>query len=102
MFNIRKNSSQEALHERLLRDNALREAHALFESMGADAIDQVTDRLRKLGESADERRHERLIIVELERLERLERKGPAIGTLVIWKPPLLSLATLRRLLGRRR
>jgi hypothetical protein len=102
MFNPRARISDKAAHDKLLRDRAIEEAGALFRSYGASAIDEVSAGLTDLSKTLDERRHARLMIVELERLDRLQRQGPPATSLVVWKPPLFSLAWLRSRFGGKR
>lgn len=103
MFNPRARISSRAEHDRLLRDRAVAEAAALFRVHGADAIYAVSLSLIEERKNADERRHDRLVIVELERLDRLHRNGAGSATaLVVWKPPLFSMARFKGLFRKRR
>ena len=98
MFNLGARISDKAAHDKLLRDRAIEEAGTLFRAYGAAAIGEVSAGLTDQKKTSDERRQTRLMIVELERLDRLQRQGPRTTDLVVWKPPLFSLARLRSLL----
>ena len=102
MFNPRARISSKAEHDRLLRERANEEAATLFQTHGVDAVAMVTDGLIGGAKDADERRHDRLVILEIERLDRLRRNGSPASALVVWKPPLLSLARLRHFLRGKR
>jgi hypothetical protein len=99
MFNPKAKISSRAEHDRLLRINAIDEAGALFRRHGSAAIRLASVGLIDRSKTADERRYDRLMIVELERLDRLQRHGPPTTVLTSWKPPLLSRAGLAALLG---
>lgn len=101
MFNPKARISSRAEHDRLLRERALEEASALFHAHGAVAIAMVSNSLIGGTKDADERRHDRLVIVELERLDRLRRKGPPSTSLVVFRPALFGFARLAALMRRR-
>jgi hypothetical protein len=86
-----------------LRIRATEEAASLFRRLGGDAAIQLASAdLLDQSKTAEERRHNRLMIVELERLHRIERYGPPSYALAVWKPPLFSMAGLRSLFRARR
>ena len=85
----------------MLRERAVEEAATLFHTHGVDAVDMITAGLIGGDKDANERRHDRLVIVEIERLDRLRRNGSPATALVVWKPPLLSLARIRDFLRKR-
>ncbi len=85
--------------ERDLREQALRDAAKLFHDHGARAIAMVSDRLIDQSRSAAERRCDRLTLLAVERLDRERRQGTGSAALVVWKPPLLSLAGIAGLFG---
>ncbi len=97
MFNPQAKINSRAEHDRLLRLHAIDEAGALFRKQGGDAIPQVSAGLTDQSKTADERRYDRLMIVELERLDRLRRHGPPSTALAVWKPPLFSRAGIAAL-----
>jgi hypothetical protein len=97
MVNTRRRISAQALDERLLQQTAIEDAAGLFRAYGVAAIDIVNDGLLDQSKTPAGRRHDRLMIIELERLDRLQRQGPRAGQIIVWKPPLFSLATLRAL-----
>ena len=99
MFNPKAKIISRAEHDRLLRLHAIEEAGALFRRHGGDAIRLASAGLIDKAKTADERRYDRLMIVELERLDRLQRYGPSTTTLAVWKPPLVSRAGLAALFG---
>jgi hypothetical protein len=105
MFNPQAKISSRAEHDRLLRLHAIEEAGALFRRHGGEAIRLASAGLVDPAKTADERRYDRLMIVELERLDRLQRYGPPPMSLAVWKPPLVSRAGLAALvdalIGRR-
>lgn len=103
MFNPHAKIGSKAAHDRLLRDRAIEEGATLFRKLGGDAaIRLVSEGLLDRSKSADERRHDRLMIVELERLDRIQRHGPPSYALAVWKPPLFSIARLKTFFGGRR
>ena len=96
MFNPHAKIGSRAAHERLLRDRAIEEGGALFRRLGGEeALRSVSAGLLDPSKSADERRYQRLMIVELERLDRIRRYGPPTHALTVWKPPLFSMARLK-------
>ena len=99
MFNPKAKIGSRAEHDRLLRLHAIEEAGALFRRHGGAAIRLASASLTDQSKTADERRYDRLMIVELERLDRLQRHGPSTTALAVWKPPLLSPAGLAALFG---
>lgn len=99
MFNPNAKIGSRAEHDRLLRLHAIEEAGALFRRHGGSAIRLASAGLVDQSKSADERRYDRLMIVELERLDRLQRHGPPSTALAAWKPPLASRAGLAALFG---
>ena len=99
MFNPRARISPKAVHDRQLRDQATTEGRALYEAMGEDGIHIKLLDLRDPSRGAEERRHTRLMMVEMERLYRIERYGPPTHQLAVWKPPFFSMARLKAFLG---
>ena len=99
MFNPRARISPKAVHDRQLRDQAMIEGRALYEAMGEDGIHLKALELRDPSPNAEERRHTRLMMVEMERLYRIERYGPPMHELAVWKPPCFSMARLKAFLG---
>jgi len=99
MFNPKAKISSRAEHDRLLRLHAIEEAGALFRRHGSAAIRTASAGLIDRSKTADERRYDRLMIVELERLDRLQRQGPTSTMLAVWKPPLISRAGIASLIG---
>jgi hypothetical protein len=99
MFNPDAKISSRAEHDRLLRLHAIDEAGAIFRKYGVAAIEIVSAGLVDQSKTADERRYDRLMIVELERLDRLQRHGPPSTGIVPWKPPLFSRAGIAALFG---
>jgi hypothetical protein len=91
-----------ALQDRMLREKAAEDAGVLFRTHGAPAGDIVWASLKNPAKSLDERRHARLMIVEIERLDRLGRQAVGSTSLVVWKQPLFSLTRLRSLFRRER
>jgi hypothetical protein len=86
-----------AARERELRAAAAADAITLYRELGAGAVDLLTRRALQPESSADDRRRDRLARLEVERLDRLARNGPTTA-LVLWKPPLFSMARLKGLL----
>jgi hypothetical protein len=95
MFKPQARISDRAVHDQLLHQRAIEEAGVLFRTHGVAAVEGVTAGLVDQTKTADERRYARLMIVEIERLDRLQRQGGPSTSLVVWKPPLFSLARLR-------
>ena len=95
---IRRESAS-AVRERDLRERALGDAAALFHEHGRHAIAMVSDRLTDQSRDAAERRCDRLTLLAVERLDREQRQGTRATALVVWKPPLLSLAGIAGLFG---
>ena len=91
-----------AAREQALRKAAADDAASLYREHGANAVELLTGRTLRPDSSADERRRDRLARLEVERLDRVTRNGPAGNALVIWKPPLFSFGRLRGLLHIRR
>jgi hypothetical protein len=103
MFNPHAKINSPAAHERLLRIRATEEAASLFRRLGGEAAIRLASAdLLDQSKTAEERRHNRLMIVELERLDRIERYGPPSQAPVVWKPPLFSMARLRSFLRTKR
>ena len=94
----RSKISNRAIQERAAAKNAVAEAEELFRTKGAYAIDDVSDRLTDQDRAADKRRHDRLVLLELERLDREARKGVPKYWVTVWKPPVFSKAWFKRLL----
>lgn len=88
----------DATREKALRRQAIEEAADLFRSHGSGAVQLVTRRSHEPGLSSEDRRRLRLARVELERLEREQRRRSG-RALVVWKPSLFSMAGLARLFG---
>lgn len=99
MFNPRARISPKAVHDRQLRDEATTEGKALYEATGEDGIHLTLLELRDPSRNAEERRHTRLMLVEMERLYRIDRYGPPTHQLALWKPPFFSMARLKAFLG---
>jgi hypothetical protein len=91
--------SSAAQRERELRDTANQEAAQLFARHGDAALGIVADRLVDQDRSPEQRRADRLTLLEVERLDRDRRQGSSSGALVMWKPPLFSLAGIAGLFG---
>jgi hypothetical protein len=85
--------------ERELRQRAIAEAAELFRADGHHAIEAVTARAKDRSKTVDERRFDRLTLLEVERLDRLQTERRASQALTIWKPALFSLAGFAALLG---
>jgi len=102
MFNPQAKISSRAEHDRLLRLHAIDEAGALFRKHGGEAVAIASVGLLDPSKTAEERRYDRLMIVEIERLDRLRLYGPSSTTLAIWKPPLFSRAWFGALLRSKR
>jgi hypothetical protein len=88
----------------MLREKATEDAGVLFRTHGAPAADRVWASLKDPAKLLDDRRHARLMVVEIERLDRLGRQAVKSTSLVAWKQPFFSLTRLRSLFrrGRRR
>jgi hypothetical protein len=89
-----------AERERTLRAEATAEAAALYREHGAGAMAILTGRMTSPDAGADQRRHNRLAKLEVERLDRAARNQPwsdVLGTSK--KPSLFSRAGLAGLLG---
>jgi hypothetical protein len=83
-----------SFHGQSLREAARLNAGPVFASMGARSIGAVSARLRDVSLSSEQRRYVRLMIVELERLERLDRRhraGRGSNYLVVFKRRIFSL-----------
>lgn len=93
----RKKISDRALQERAAAKGAAEEAEKLFSARGAYAIDDVSDRLLDQQRPPEQRRYDRLVLLELERLDREARKGAPRYWVTVWKPPMFSKAWFKRL-----
>lgn len=81
--------SDSAARERQLRDAANEEAAALFERHGDGAVAILSDRLVDQSRSPEQRRADRLALLEVERLDRQRRQGASAQTaLVVWRPSM--------------
>jgi hypothetical protein len=85
--------------ERELRRRAITEAAELFRADGAAAVGAVLALAKDQSKTIDERRFDRLTLLELERLDRLETERRASQALTLWKPALFSVAGIAALLG---
>jgi len=85
--------------ERELRQRALRLAAEMFRADGPAAIPAVLALAKDRSKTIDERRFDRLTLLELERLDRLETERSAAAALAPWKPALVSVAGLAALVG---
>ena len=83
--------------ERELRERAVVEATDLFRAEGPGAIPAVLARAKDQAKTIDERRFDRLTLLELERLDRLQNEKRASNALALWKPALFSLAGIAAL-----
>ncbi|MDB5738544.1 MAG: hypothetical protein JWO65_2212 [Sphingomonas bacterium] len=99
MFSPRARISSKAEHDRLLQLRAVEEAGTLFLQLGVGEVHRLTAGLTDMTKTADERRYIRLMILEIERLDRERRRKPGSTALVIFKPSLFSRAGLARLFG---
>ncbi len=97
MSTPRKRSTADA--ERDLREQALRDADALFRVHGQRAIAVVSGRLIDQTRSTAERRCDRLTLLAVERLDREQRQGTRSAAMVVWKPSRFSLAGIAGLFG---
>jgi hypothetical protein len=77
LFTPDANLFSRAEQERLFRRRAVEEAGVLFAQRGAEAAAFVARELRAQELTAEERRYHRLVILELERLDRQRRHGEA-------------------------
>jgi hypothetical protein len=95
--------STAAEQERQLRDTAIGEAAELFARHGSHAAAIVSDRLVDQSRTPEQRRADRLALLEVERLDRTRRQGPSNTALVVWKPSVWSrIASLFGVKARRR
>lgn len=94
--------SDSAQRERELREAAVEEAAQLFTRHGSNAVALLSDRLIDQSRSPEQRRADRLALLEVERLDRDRRQGSSGTALVVWRAPLLSWAGLKALFGIRR
>jgi hypothetical protein len=99
MFSPRARISSKAEHDRLLQRRSVEEAGTLFVQRGVEEVYRLSAGLTDMAKTADERRYIRLMIVEIERLDRERRRKPGSTALVVFKPPLFSRAGLARLFG---
>lgn len=92
------------IDEKHLRARALQEAAELYRSHGTGALDLLAEWGLDPQATEHDRRRFRLARTEIERLDRIRRNGAASRAMVVWKPPLFSLARLAQFLriGRRR
>ena len=89
-----------ALEEKAAAASAIAEAKALYLERGPAVIAEVTKRRRANDLTREQRRHENLMLVELERLDRQARRSAAAQALAIWEPPFLSRVWFQRIFGR--
>ena len=73
-------------HERLFRNRVLEEASLLFAQHGQAALDIVRKEARSSKIEPEQRRYHRLIQVEIERLDRLERNGASFSAVLLVTP----------------
>jgi hypothetical protein len=73
--------------ERLFRNRALEEASLLFAQKGRAALDLVRKEARSSKTGPEDRRYHRLVQVEIERLDRLERNGASFSAVLVVNPP---------------
>ena len=85
--------------ERELRQRALTQAAELFRAEGSAAIAVVLARAKDRSKTVDERRFDRLTLLEIERLDRVRVAGRASNALALWKPARFSLAGIAALFG---
>ena len=85
--------------ERELRRRAFAEATDLFAADGPSAIPAVSKRAKDIAKSDDDRRYDRLTLLELERLARLQTRQQTSHTLGLWTPPAFSFEGIAALLG---
>lgn len=78
-FNLDARLTSQAAHERLFRARVLEEAQSLFMRDGVGAVSFVQRELRQPGLDAGERRYRRLVVVEIERLDRDQRQDFMLG-----------------------
>jgi len=93
----RSKISVAAIQERAASADAVVEAAHLFRERGAATIDEVSERLLDRELPAGRRRYDRLVLLELERLDREARKGAPVYWMTVWKPPVFSRAWFKRL-----
>jgi hypothetical protein len=91
--------STTAITERELRQRAIAEAADLFRADGPAAIQTVSARAKDQSKTIDQRRFDRLTLLELERLDRMEAAKRTSTALAPWTPAIFSLAGLASLLG---
>jgi hypothetical protein len=77
----------QAEQERLFRNRALEEASLLFAQHGRAASDLLRKDARSSKIGPEERRYHRLVQVEIERLDRLERNGASFSAALVVEPP---------------
>jgi hypothetical protein len=99
MFNPNARISSKAEHDRLLRLHAIEEAGALFRKHGDAAIAIVSVGRLDQSKTAEERRYDRLIIVELERLERVQRNAMVPMVMPAREPRRIGRARIAALLA---
>jgi hypothetical protein len=88
-----------AARESELRAAAAADAAILYREHGEGAVALLTERMMRIDASPEDRRRDRLARLEVERLDRTRRNGPWNNAVTLWKPPLFSVAGLKRLLG---
>lgn len=98
MFSPSAKIGSSAARERLVRARAAEEAGVLFARDGIAAVRTIQSELRTLP-SAEERRYHRLVMLEIERLDRVRRNSAGGTAVALWKPRAFNLAGLARLLG---
>ena len=81
--------------ERELRRRAFAEATDLFAADGPSAIPAVSKRAKDIAKSDDDRRYDRLTLLELERLARLQTRQQTSHALGLWAPPAFSFEGLQ-------
>jgi hypothetical protein len=90
--------STTAKTERELRQRAIAEAADLFQADGSAAIRTVSARAKDQSKTIDQRRFDRLTLLELERLDRVQAAKRTSNALALWTPAVFSLAGLAALL----
>ncbi len=75
-----------ALRDRAPIDLARSNAKILFEAHGANALAVISAHVRDPSLGREQRRYFRLLIGELERLDRHHRSGKGSSYLILWKP----------------
>ena len=78
--------------ERELRQRAVAEASDLFRANGSSAIETVLAQAKDQSKTIDQRRFDRLTLLELERLDRMQAAKRASNALALWTPAIFSLA----------